>query len=112
MNKKGAIDFFSDWAEVFFLILLFIGLIFGVFSPSAAITYAIAFVSGLMAGRVLFERKDKGRAPYMLIIIAFILGFILGSFYGDKKITMLLFIFGAALGYYLFDKKIIRDIFV
>ncbi len=111
-SKRGALDYFSNWAEVFFLILLFTGLVFGVMSPSAVITYLVGFFSGMMAGRLFYERKDKGRAPYLLIIIGFVMGYVIGTFHGDRRVTFLLFIFGAALSYYLFDRKIIKDIFI
>ncbi|MBD3163736.1 hypothetical protein GF323_00890 [Candidatus Woesearchaeota archaeon] len=107
--KKAAFDFFSDWAEFFFLVLLFTGLILGIFSPSAVITYLIGFFSGMMAGRLFYERKDKGRAPYMLIIIGFVMGYVIGTFHGDRRVTFLLFVIGAVLMYYLLDRKIIKD---
>ena len=86
-----------------------VGLLIGIASPSATITYLVGFFSGAMAGRLLYERKNKLRAPYLLIIIGFIIGYVIGTFYGDKRITFLLFIFGAVLTYYLFDKGILRD---
>lgn len=109
-NKKAAFSFWSDWAEFFFFVLLFIGLIFGAFSPSAVITYLVGFFSGMMAGRLMYERRKKGRAPYLLIIIGFVMGYVIGTFYGHKQVTFLLFVFGAALSYYLFNKKIIKDV--
>ncbi len=110
LTKKAKFDYFSDWAELFFFVLLFIGLIFGVTSPSAVITYLIGFFSGAMAGRLIYERKNKLKAPYLLIVIGFIIGYVIGTFHGDRRITFLLFIFGAVLTYYLLDKKIIKDI--
>ena len=112
MNKKAAFNYFSDWAEFFFFVLLFIGIIFGVFSPSAVITYMVGFFSGMMAGRLLYERKNRGRAPYLLIIIGFVMGYVIGTFHGSRPVTFLLFVFGAAFSYYLFNKKIIKDLFI
>jgi hypothetical protein len=112
MNKKAAFAYWSEWAEFFFFVLLFIGLIFGIGSPSAVITYFIGFFSGMMAGRLFYERRDKGRAPYLLITIGFIMGFVIGTFHGNRIITFLLFIFGAVLSYFLFDRKILKDLFI
>jgi hypothetical protein len=112
MNKKAAFDFTSDWAEFFFLVLLFIGLIIGILSPSAAVTYLISGVWGFMAGRLLFERKGRGPAPYILIIIGFIMGFVIGSIMGERWITLLIFLGTMILSYNLYLKKIIKDIFV
>ena len=109
-KKAAAFTFFSDWAEFFFLVLLFIGLFIGIVSPSAVITYLIGFFSGVMAGRLVFERKNKLKAPYLLIIIGFIIGYVIGTFYGDRRITFLLFVFGAVLTYYLLDKGYIKDV--
>lgn len=111
-EKKGKFAYWSEWAEVFFLILLFVGLLLGAASPSAAITYLVALVAGMITGRLIFERKNKFVAPYMLIVIGFIMGYVVGTFRGSRLITFLLFIFGAALVYYLFDKKIMKDFFV
>ena len=110
--KKAQFDYFNNWAEFFFFILLFLGILLGIASPSAVITYLISFGSGMMAGRLAFERKNKGRAPYLLIIIGFIFGYVFGAFRGSRLITFLLFIFGAVLLYYLLDKKLIKDFFV
>jgi len=108
INKKG-LKYFSDWAELFFLVLLGIGLMVGISSPSAVITYLVGFFAGVMAGRLIYERKNKLRAPYMLIVIGFVIGYVIGTFYGDKRVTFLLFIFGAVLMYYFLDKGIIKD---
>jgi hypothetical protein len=107
-GKRG-LAYWSEWAEFFFFVLLFVGIVIGILSPSAAITYLVGFFSGMMAGRLLYERKNKGRAPYLLIIIGFLMGYVIGTFYGDRRITFLLFVFGAVLSYYLFNKKILKD---
>jgi len=93
-------------------VLLFIGLVIGVRSPSAAVTYLVALVAGMITGRLLYDRKHKLRAPYMLIIIGFVIGYVIGSFYGNRFLTFLLFLFGATGMYYLLNKKFIRDVFV
>ena len=111
MNKK-ALTYFSDWAEILFLVLLLVGLVIGVLSPSAAVTYLIAFFSGVMAGRIVRERKKGVLAPYVLIVIGFLLGFVIGTFRGDRRITFLLFLLGAVFSYYLFKKKIVKDTFI
>ena len=110
MNKKS-LKYGSDWAEMFFLVLLLIGVVIGVMSPSAAVTYLIAFVSGMLVGRIVWFRKTKMMAPYILIVIGFLLGFVIGTFRGDRRITALLFILGAIICYYLFKKGVLKDKF-
>ncbi|MBR9698980.1 hypothetical protein GOV09_00800 [Candidatus Woesearchaeota archaeon] len=108
-GKKG-FSYLDDWAELFFFILLFTGLIFGTLSPSAIITYFIAILLGFMAGRLMFFRKGTLKAPYLLIIIGFVIGYVIGTFHGDKRISFLLFIVGAIVSYRLYAKGIIKDI--
>jgi len=111
-SKKAKFNYFSDWAEFFFFILLFIGLVVGIISPSAVITYLVGFFTGAMAGRLVYERKNKLKAPYLLIVIGFVIGYVIGTFHGDRRITFLLFVFGAVLTYYTLDKGYLKDIFV
>jgi hypothetical protein len=93
---------------------LFVGLVLGALSPSAVITYLIAFCSGMMFGRLLYERKGKSKATYILIVIGFVMGYVVGSgiFRGDPRITAFLFVIGAILIYFLFNRKLIKDTFI
>ncbi|MBS3136678.1 hypothetical protein J4401_07030 [Candidatus Woesearchaeota archaeon] len=109
MNKKAEFSYYADWAEFFFFVLLFVGIVLGVLSPNAVITYLIATASGMLAGRVFHHRRYKGRAPYTLLIVGFIMGFVIGTFRGERTISFLLFVLGGVFSYYLFDKKILKD---
>jgi drug/metabolite transporter (DMT)-like permease len=113
-QSKKAFTYGDDWAEFFFILLFFVGVFLMVLSPNKWITYLISFVSGLAAGRIVYERRDKGKAPFWLIVIGFALGIVaIGQFMGkDGRIIFLLFLLGAGLMYYLFDKKIIKDILI
>ena len=102
-------QFYKNWMEFFFLVLMIIGLLVALASPSAAISYAIAFVSGVFAGRLIYERKDKIKFPYFIIIAGFAVGYLLGIYYGNRKIVIILFVIGAVLSYKLYDKKILKD---
>lgn len=104
------IDFFESWAEFFFFVLLVIGFIFSVFAPSAFLSYIMIFACGGMAGRLMYERKKKLQFPYYLIIVGFLIGYIIGAYYGNKIIILALFVLGGVLSYYLHDKGIIRDV--
>ena len=102
-------DIFKNWMDFALIGLLITGLLFGVLAPSAFISYAISLISGLLAGRVIFARKHKARYPFLVIILAFFVGYMLGVYYGDKRVIALLFILGCVIGYKLYDKKILSD---
>jgi hypothetical protein len=102
--------FFRNWAEFFFFVLLVIGFLFSLLTPSAVLSYGLIFAAGMMGGRLLYERKNKLGFPYYLMLIGFLIGYLLGAFYGNRNIMILLFVIGAFLSYYLHDSGIIRDV--
>lgn len=95
--------------EFFFLVLMAIGLLAALWAPSAFISYAVAFLAGLFAGRLIYDRKGKMSFPYIVIIAGFAIGYILGVYYGDRRIVVILFIIGSVLSYELYDKKVLKD---
>jgi hypothetical protein len=109
-NPKMADFFFKNWAEFLFFVLIIIGFIISIAAPSAVISYTIIFIVGLMSGRLLYERKNKLAFPYVLIVIGFIIGYILGAFYGNKLTILTLYLIGIWIGYQIFDKGIIHDL--
>ena len=86
-----------------------IGFITALLAPSAIISYFIAFVSGMFAGRLIYERKNKIQFPYFMIIAGFVIGYLIGVYYGSRRVVIALFVIGAILSYKLYDKKILRD---
>jgi len=107
-NKKGAIDLIFSWVEIVAFILLVIGFIIAFNSSSAVITYIISFLSGLFFGRVWYNVRKKEKFAYFLMIVFFLIGFILGSFYGEKIVIILFYILGIIFYYYLLRKKVVR----
>lgn len=103
-------DFDKNWMEFFFLVLIVIGILIALASPSLFISYFIAFLSGMFAGRLIYERKNKVQFPYIVIIAGFVIGYLIGIYYGSRGIAIILFIVGAILSYKLYDKKILKDI--
>ena len=103
------LDFYKNWFESFFLILIIVGIVIALSAPSAAISYVIIFLSGIFAGRLIYERKHKMKFPYIMIIAGFVIGYLIGVYYGSRMVVVALFVIGAILGYKLYDKKILKD---
>ena len=103
-------DLHKNWMEYSLLLTTLIGILIAVLAPSAVISYVISFLSGIFAGRLIYERKDKIQFPYFMIIAGFIIGYLIGVYYGNRRIVIVLFVIGAILSYKLYDKKILRDI--
>ncbi|MCH8329283.1 MAG: hypothetical protein IIB81_02735 [Nanoarchaeota archaeon] len=104
--------FFKNWAEFFFFVVMVIGFVVALLAPSAFISYIIVFLSGMIGGRLLYDRKGKLTFPYYIIIIGFLLGYVIGTYigYGDKTVVIILFVLGVLLSYHLHKKGYIRDV--
>jgi len=72
--------------------------------PSAVISYLVIFLAGMVGGRLLYKYKFHLKFTWILVIFGFLVGFVIGSTYGDTKIIILLFIIGNATSYYLHDQ--------
>ena len=105
-----AFNYFDSWVEFFFFVLLVIGFITALFAPSAVVSYTVIFVSGMIGGRLIYERKEKLKFPYYLIVIGFLVGYAIGAYYGNKSVIITLFVLGNIVSYYLYDKGIVHDI--
>ena len=102
-------EFYKNYMEFFFIISIAIGLMLAFIVPSAIVSYILILLSGLAAGRLIYEKKDKIILPYLVIIAGFLISYLIGMRYGDRAVVVESFIIGTFAGYYLFEKKIIKD---
>ena len=104
--------FFKNWAEFFFFAVMVAGLIVALWATSfsAVISYIVVFLSGMIGGRLLYDRRKKLTFPYYLIIIGFLIGYVIGTYYGSRKVVIILFVLGVLLSYHLHKKGYIRDV--
>src|SRR3989338_6127296 len=104
--------FFKSWVEFVFFVLLVLGLIVGIWASSfsAVISYIVVFLSGMIGGRLLYDRKRKLTFPYYIILMGFLIGYMAGTYYGSRKVVIILFVLGILFGYHLCNKGYIRDI--
>lgn len=103
-------QFYKNWMEFFFFVLMVVGVIIALAAPSAVISYIIIFLSGMFAGRLIYERRDKIQFPYLMIIAGFVVGYLIGVWYGNRIVVIVLFVVGAILSYKLYEKKILKDV--
>ena len=91
----------ENWAEVLTAILLLVGFFIALVITSPALNYLIIFLSGLLAGRMLYQKhKIQPIFPFILIIIGFLFGFMLGAISANKSIVTILFIIAITVSYY------------
>ena len=104
--------FFKSWVEFFFFVLMVFGFAIALWATSfsAVISYIVVFLSGMIGGRLLYDRKGKLTYPYYIILIGFIIGFAIGTFYGSRKIVIILFVIGVLFSYHLYNKGYLKDL--
>ncbi len=104
--------FFRSWAEFFFFVLMVAGFIIALWASSFSvfISYIVVFLSGMVGGRLLYDRKKKLTIPYYLILSGFLIGFLLGTLYGSKAVVITLFVLGILFSYHLYNKGYIKDL--
>jgi len=101
------------WPEVVSTILLIMGFILSLLTGSAVMYYIVAFLTGMFFGRIWYQTRNTLQFKYLMMIVFFMLGFILGNYlshYGDPRLTILIFFLGIVASYYLHNKKYIRAI--
>jgi len=104
------VDYWSDWPEILAFILLVIGFFVALGAGSAVIAYTLVLLAGFMGGRIWFRIKKHLKVTWSIILMGFLVGFMIGSRYGDKRMIVIFYIFGIVISYYLHEKGIIKSI--
>ncbi|MBT4936248.1 hypothetical protein HOL21_01250 [Candidatus Woesearchaeota archaeon] len=98
----------EQWAEAFSLLFLAVGFIIAILLQSPFLSYLSVFFAGFVAGRVYYLKKSKEPIlPFVLLIVGFLFGYLLGSFWASRFVTLLFFAVGFGISYYLHLKQIL-----
>ena len=102
-------NFDKDWMESYFLVLMVVGIAVALASPSVFISYVIIFIAGFFGGRIIYGRRNKIKFPYLVIIGGFLIGYLIGAYYGSTITYAILFALGGIAGFKIYEKRIISD---
>lgn len=98
----------EEWVEAFTLFLLVLGFLISMLLRSDMLSYVAISLSGALAGRAFYTRRfSEPILPFVLMVVGFLLGYVLGSFWTSRLLTIVLFGVGFGLSYFLHMKKII-----
>ncbi len=106
--KMAKLDLYENWVEILAFILLVLGFFMATSLSSAVVSYFIILLCGATSGRVLFKLKKTLKFPWMLITVGFLIGFVFGSFYGNRIVIAVLYVIGIIGSYYAHEKKFIK----
>lgn len=110
---------FEAGAEFFFVLIIIAGAIISLLIPTKPLSYAIIILSGFAAGKIIYSRRNKSshsktsftlflveEYQYLIIILAFVIGYILGAFNVSRAAIFFLFVGSLIVSYYFHYKKI------
>jgi hypothetical protein len=107
-EKKGVISVLTWWVEMVAFIVLVVGFVFSIFIRSAFVTYIVITLFGLLAGRFIYYKRHG--FPFYLITMGLLIGYVLGSRYGQWKLIIVLFFLGGAVSYYVHQQGYLDNI--
>ena len=100
-------DFDKLWVEYVVLLFLLIGLFLGLAMRTPAYSYASIILLGFLFGRFYYSRRFKEPIlPFILMIVAFGMGYLIANFGMQRIVLLALFILSFGISYYLHLKKI------
>lgn len=98
----------DQWPELTAVLFLIIGFFLSVLIQNQAASYLSIFLAGGLAGRIYYmKRYQEPIIPYVIIIAGFFLGYLIGAFWINRLLTIVLFAAAFYLSYYLHIKKIL-----
>lgn len=96
------------WPEALSLLLLVIGFIMAVLLHNSFLNYLMVLLAGFLAARVYYSKRfTEPILPFIMIIIGFLIGYLLGSFWASRIWSFIFFSLGFGVSYYLHMKKIL-----
>ncbi len=109
-SRKG-FEIFTAWVEVFFIVFIVLGALLGFIIRNAALSYTTLFLFGLVAGTVLYNKRNVSLFPYILLVSGFAIGYVVGNRVADIFVLLALFITGNIASYQIFNKKLFGKTF-
>ncbi len=98
----------EEWVEAFTLAFVTLGALVSILIKSDLFTFISIFLAGFLAARSYYIRRFKEPIlPFLLIIVGFLTGYVVASFWSSRITILLIFGLGFGVSYYLHMKKIL-----
>ena len=105
-----AVDFLLDWPEVVAGLFFCIGMLLALFAGNFWMLYGVAFLMGLLFGRVWYRQQFSKKTSLVFSILLFLLGLFLGSFFAWVRAVTLLLAAGMVIAYWLHKQRIVESV--
>jgi len=102
-------SFSEAWAETLAVLLLLVGFLISLLLKNAFLVYVVVLIGGFLAGRIFYIKRFKEPIfPFVLMILGFLLGYLLGAVWASRFWTAVLFFAGFGASYYLHLKSYLQ----
>lgn len=99
--KKGGFDALANWVELSFFGMLIAGFVLGKAVVDITFAHVLVATAGLIAGRLVYVKRQNDPVPFQAISLAFIIGYLIGHRTGNGFVIIAVFAAAAAASYYL-----------
>ncbi len=100
--------FQESWLETLTVVLILVGFVVSLLLASAVLVYLVILLAGFLGGRLFYIKRFKEPIfPFILLILGFLFGYVLGSFWTSRFWIIVFFIIGFAVSYFLHLRKIL-----
>lgn len=100
----------EDWVEYLSLAFFIVGFLLAVASGSEWLSYLFVVLAGLMFARLWWHWKKNIKVIIVFLMMSFIFGFVLGNFYGSRKLSAVLFLLATWIGYELHERGYLKSL--
>ncbi|MBW3022816.1 hypothetical protein KY308_01820 [Candidatus Woesearchaeota archaeon] len=97
----------QSWVEASFIALLVVGIVLSMFARNEVFSYIIISLCGVLFGRLIYEQRKNPKWGFYLIIAGFLLGYVIGNYYANTLVLVILFVVFIIISYIIHLKKLI-----
>jgi hypothetical protein len=101
-----ASELFDNWVELSSVFIIIVGFALAVIINKAYVSYTVAFLCGLVFGKLIYHKRNTYTAPYVLLAAGFVVGYIVGNRVADTWFIILLFVTANIISYIFHEKKL------
>ncbi len=103
------INLLESWAEYLAGLVFIIAFIVAILAQSAILIALTSICVGFFSAKIIHhKRKTEPIAPFVIAVIAVVIGLVAGSFFMSRILVLFIFAVSFAGSYYLHDKGIIQ----
>ncbi|MBI4148736.1 hypothetical protein HY490_05580 [Candidatus Woesearchaeota archaeon] len=100
----------EDWVEYSAFGLFIFGFLLAFSTGSELLSYAFVILVGFMFARLWYRWRKNMKVVIVFLMMGFIFGYVIGNFYGSRKLTVALFLLAVWAGYEVHKREWMKSL--